>query len=369
MPLKDLPLQVGTPLPPPNTILKEFPTSPTHQQFIRKSRQTIKNILDGNDPRCLLIMGPCSIHDPSAAKEYAGELKKLDDLSDLFFIVMRTYFEKPRTALGWKGMLYDPWLNGTHDIATGIRLTRKLLLELADMGIPTASEFLEPASAFYYGDLVSWGCIGARTSASQIHRQLASGLPMPTAFKNSVDGSVDNAINGILSASHPHTFMGINAEGLLSAIHTKGNSYGHLVLRGAEQHTNYDPQSISNALEKLRKAQLPSCLLIDCSHDNSLRQHEAQISVFQSVINQRAEGNYNIRGVLLESHLHAGNQHLHSDTLKLKYGVSVTDPCLNWEKTERLVLWGHSILKRERDRVLGNDLEDSCILMKRNREQ
>lgn len=337
------------PLPSPQRLLEEFPCTSKQRQFIDTKRQEIRNILDGLDGRLLLIVGPCSIHDITAAKEYASHLRTLSkSIGDTFCIVMRVYFDKPRTVLGWKGLLNDPWLNGSHDIATGIRWTRQLLLDLAEMEIATASEFLDPAAAYYFSDLISWGCIGARTASSQVHRQLASSLPMPVAFKNSTDGNVGIAVNGIVNASKPHAFIGMDACGNSSVVRAAGNQHGHLVLRGGENRPNYDPQAISEALACLKAAELPPRLLIDCSHDNSMRQHELQATVFQSVLNQTVEGNHEIKGILLESHLNSGNQALAADQSQLKYGVSLTDPCMDWEMTKRLILWGYSLLKRER---------------------
>lgn len=351
-----------TPLPSPQDLLRELNPTSEQRSFINASRNEIKNILNGQDPRLLLIVGPCSIHDPSAAKEYALKLKELrESIADTFYVVMRVYFEKPRTKMGWKGMLHDPWLNGSQDIATGMRWTRKLLLELADMNIPSAAEFLDPSSMYYLSDLISWGCIGARTAASQTHRQMASGLPMPTGFKNSTDGNVDIAINGILSASVPHSFIGMNPQGYPSIVRTQGNQDCHLVLRGGKRKANYDPQAISHALNRLRSTtDLPLRLLIDCSHDNSKRQHKRQIPVFQSVIHQIIEGNQNIKGILLESHLNEGNQSLVADLSQLKYAVSITDPCLDWDSTEQLIRWGYAMLKRER--VIGIGREDQVAV-------
>jgi len=333
-------------LPTPNEILRSLPLSKEQSKFISNTRQTIRNILNGLDFRFLLIVGPCSIHDPLAAAEYMMRLRHLaEETRDHLFIVMRAYFEKPRTSIGWKGMLYDPWLDNSHDIASGIRLAREFLLKAASQTIPMATEFLDPASALFLGDLISWGCIGARTVSSQTHRQLASGLPMPIAFKNTPEGGVDPAIHGILNASRSHTYMGVDPEGRLSRIATAGNADGHLVLRGGENGPNYDPESLSSALQKLERAGLPQRLLVDCSHDNSLRQQDQQITVFQSVISQFLENNQCIRGVLVESHINAGNQPL-TDRTKLSYGVSLTDPCLHWEATESLIRWAHSRLKQ-----------------------
>lgn len=337
------------PLPTPQELYEELPATQAQLHFVAETRRDIQKILDGQDSRLLLIVGPCSIHDTTAAKEYATNLRNLmPAVSENFHIIMRVYFEKPRTTLGWKGILYDPWLDGSHDVATGMRWTRQLLLDLAELNVGAASEFLDPTSASYFGDLVSWGCIGARTTSSQTHRQMASGLPMPVAFKNSIDGNVETAINGILNATTPHTLIGINPQGRISTIRTPGNPHSHIVLRGAKSKPNYDPQSILHALDRLRHARLPERLLIDCSHDNSSRTADKQLSVFQSIIHQVVEGNRNIRGILLESHLNAGKQPFSADLSKLKYGVSLTDSCLNWQTTERLILWGHEMLVREK---------------------
>jgi 3-deoxy-7-phosphoheptulonate synthase len=262
---------------------------------------------------------------------------------------MRVYLEKPRTALGWKGFLYDPYLDNSNNVLDGLHLSRKLLLDIAALEIPAATEFLDPLTAPYLSDLISWGCIGARTVTSQPHRQLASSLAMPIAFKNSVDGNIDSAINGILSASIPHTYIGSQSNGTLGIVNTLGNPYGHVVLRGGKEGPNYDPQAISYTLERLHNANLPLRLLVDCSHDNSFRRHEEQPAVFQSILHQIVEGNNYIKGLLLESHLYQGNQPLNISSLK--YGVSLTDPCLDWQTTERLIKWGYHYLEKEREPI------------------
>jgi 3-deoxy-7-phosphoheptulonate synthase len=333
-------------LPSPNELKHELPITPQQVEFIDNARSQIVQILNGEDPRILLIVGPCSIHDITAAKEYAIKLRQLiDRLSHTFFILMRVYFEKPRTVLGWKGLLYDPLLDGSYDIETGLHWTRQLLLDLAELQIPAASEFLDPLSPSYFDDLISWACIGARTAESQMHRQMASGLHMPVAFKNSTEGSIEGAVNGILAAASPHSFLGVEENGRLAVKHTLGNPHGHLVLRGGKRKPNYDAHSIAFALESLQKAHLPPRLLVDCSHDNANRNHEQQVHVFQSVMAQRTEGNISIRGVSLESNLYAGSQTLSGDALMLQYGVSLTDPCLDWTTTEQLILWGHDLLE------------------------
>lgn len=335
-PLDSLHMEI---LPSPMAFKQEMPASASHLEFVQDSRRQIANILDGTDNRLLLIVGPCSIHDAKAAQEYACHLKTLaESVSKSFFIVMRTYFEKPRTALGWKGMLYDPHLDGSNDIASGIREARQLLLDLAKMGIPTATEFLDPLSPRFLSDLVSWSCIGARTTESQIHRQLASGLPMPVAFKNNTSGNVNVAIKGVLTAACPHAFFGIDDHGQVSVVRTKGNAHAHIALRGGDKTPNYDAHSIGKTIELLRKHHLPERLVVDCSHDNSNRCPEKQKEVFQSVIRQYLDGNTAIRGLALESNLFAGSQQMPLDLSRLQYAVSITDPCLDWKQTEALIL-------------------------------
>jgi len=334
-------------LPSPIELKNAYSLNAKQKAYIENTRQEISHILDGSDSRILMIVGPCSIHDIDSVKEYAHRLKSLaNEVSDCFMLIMRTYFEKPRTILGWKGFLYDPDLDNSHNVEKGLKLTRNLLLDLIQMEVPTAAEFLEPISCAYLDDLISWGCIGARTAASQTHRQMASGLSMPVAFKNTTDGNVEAAIHGILSSAHCHSYMGINQNGLVAMVHTHGNSHGHLVLRGSDQKTNYDPESISHALKKLNNVNLPLRLLIDCSHGNSKRLHEQQSQVFQSVISQIVEGNRSVKGVLLESHLNAGNQQL-INVQSLKYAVSLTDPCLDWSTTENLIRWAFHKVKNE----------------------
>lgn len=333
-------------LPSPYELKIEQPITLQQRTFVEKSRMQITKVLDKADPRILMIVGPCSIHDIQAAKEYASKLKILANMvSDTFFVVMRVYFEKPRTTFGWKGLLYDPHLDGTQSIHEGLKLTRQLLLDLADLEIPTAAEFLDPASIYYFGDLISWGCIGARTSESQTHRQMASGLPMPVAFKNSTAGNIDVAVNGVISASMPHTFIGMNEMGKISMVHTLGNPHCHIALRGGENKPNYDSASIKQVLKILQQARLPLQIIVDCSHDNSNRKHEQQSVVFRSIVHQIMEGEKNIRGIILESNLFAGNQPMSKEPSKLRYAVSLTDPCMDWAATEHLVLWGHDNLK------------------------
>jgi 3-deoxy-7-phosphoheptulonate synthase len=338
-------------IPTPYELKLELPITLKQCLFVNKTREQIIDILEHRDQRHLLIVGPCSVHDVHAALEYAKKLKQLaNEISNTFLVVMRVYFEKPRSSVGWKGLLYDPHLDGTHDIAQGLKLTRSLLLDLAEAEIPAAAEFLDPASSSYFGDLISWACIGARTSESQTHRQIASGLAMPVAFKNSTAGKIEVAINGILCASVSHKFIGMNEQGKISIIKTAGNPHCHMTLRGGEDSPNYDPNSISRALKMLHKHNLIPRILIDCSHDNSNRNYEKQSSVFQSIIHQIMEGEKNIRGMIIESNLFAGSQGIPSDLSQLRYAVSLTDACLDWESTERLILWGYEALTSENKR-------------------
>lgn len=335
-------------LPTYNELKNQFPISSSQSAFIAATKQTLEQILNGLDPRLLLIAGPCSIHDIASAKEFALHLKELAPLiSNEYFLVMRVYCEKPRTITGWKGFLYDPSLDGSMQIRKGIEQTRQLLLDLADLGVPTATEFLDPLTAFYYEDLISWGSIGARTSSSATHRQLASLLPMPIGFKNGIAGNISAAIEGVIAASHPHAFVGINEKGEKSVLRSLGNQNTHIVLRGGESGPNYDSLAVAEALNKLKQAHLPSRLIIDCSHHNSNKQHKQQIEVFQSVIQQILEGNSSIRGCMIESHLFAGSQLLASDPRQLKYGVSITDPCLDWKTTRHLLLWSAQYLSQQ----------------------
>lgn len=332
-------------LPSPLELKNQLAITPEQQTFIQESRQQIQNILDGKDSRLLLIVGPCSIHNTTAAQQFAHRLKELtSSIDNAFFPIMRVHFEKPRSSLGWKGLLYDPFLNGSNDIPTGLHWSRKLLLELASLEVPAAAEFLDPLSLNFFADLISWGCIGARTAASQIHRQLVSALPMPVSFKNSIDGNIDIAVNGVVAASAPHSFLGIDDEGLACVIHSLGNPYAHITLRGGESKPNYDQASIEHALQRLEQANLPTRLLIDCSHDNSNRQYDRQCHVFDSVIQQLVNGNRSIRGLILESNLAAGNQPISLTLDEIDPFISLTDACLDWITTESLIKKGHELI-------------------------
>lgn len=337
-----------------------FPLSLHQQSFIERSRSTIRQILDGQDPRLLMIVGPCSIHDTIAAKEFASQLKRLSlELSTHFFFVMRAYCEKARTSLGWKGLLYDPFLDGSNNLKVGLCRTRQFLLELADLEVPAATEFLDPLTAGYYEDLISWGSIGARTTSSQVHRQFASNLQMPVGIKNGTDGDLLSVVHSTLAVSHPHTYMSLSNTGQLIMTHSEGNPDTHVVLRGGRSGPNYDSQSIYEVLSHLRHAHLPQRLLIDCSHQNSGKRHDRQPAVLQTLLHYFKEGQRSIRGCLLESFLLAGHQPL-INPKDLQYGLSITDACLSWETTEHLLRWAASYLEnREMDDISSLDEQTS----------
>lgn len=331
-------------LPTPKELKTALPLLDEGQDFIARSRDTIRAILDQKDPRKLFIVGPCSIHDPHAAIEYAEKIRALQqDVGDALFLVMRCYIEKPRTQLGWRGLINDPELNGTHNMGEGIRIARSLFLKLTALKIPIATEILDPLAAEYFDDLVSWGCIGARTAESQTHRLIASGLSIPVAFKNSTDGNIKIAINGMITASKPHAFISIDDSGKLIIKKTEGNPHCHLVLRGGTKNTNYNHIAIAQANNDLKEHALAERVIVDCSHGNSEGSLDGQISAFKSVICQMAEGNHKIRGIVLESHLFGGRQEITGQALR--YGVSVTDHCLDFETTEQLIRWAHESLR------------------------
>jgi 3-deoxy-7-phosphoheptulonate synthase len=325
-------------LPSPNELIEKQGRSKSRERFIIQSRNEISEILFGNDKRLLLVVGPCSIHDIESGLEYARNFKKLSEsVKDRFLLVMRAYFEKPRTSVGWKGLILDPYLDQSSDILNGLTMARQFLSELIDMEIPTATELLDPITPQYIADLISWSAIGARTTQSQIHRQLASGLSMPLGFKNTTSGSFKAAVHAILAAQHPQTFMGISEKGRASYIITHGNPHCHIVLRGGLKQPNYDPESIQIVEEELKMNNLQPSIMIDCSHDNCAKEHQKQIAVFNSVIKQIQRGNNNIKALMLESNIHAGNQSFPQQIENLKYGVSITDPCIDWETTISLI--------------------------------
>jgi len=322
------------PLVAPRAIKREFPGSDALYEVVVGARATIRDIIAGRDDRLLAVVGPCSIHDPAAALDYARRLGALAArLTDKLFVVMRVYFEKPRTTIGWKGLINDPHLNGTHDMQTGLRLARKLLLDLARLGVPAGTELLDPITPQYLADLISWTAIGARTTESQTHREMASGLSMPVGFKNTTDGNPQAAINALESARHPHTFLGIDQDGVASVIHTEGNPDGHIVLRGGRT-PNYDAESIRRCEALLAAAGLPARILVDCSHAQTAKDFTRQPRVLADLMAQIRAGNRSILGFMLESNLEAGNQKLAGGRAGLRYGVSITDACIDWPTTE-----------------------------------
>ena len=321
----------------PQSLKSAMPVSKQALSFIENARNTISNIIQHKDHRLLIICGPCSIHDIDAAKEYAHRLKSLhDELADSLYIVMRVYFEKPRTTTGWKGLINDPNLNGTFDIDTGLHKARQLLNYLAEMKLPVASEALDPISPQYLADLISWSAIGARTTESQTHREMASGLSMPVGFKNGTDGSLSTAINALQAASSEHNFMGINQQGQVAVIKTRGNPDGHVILRGSKQ-PNYDADNISVCEKQLQSSGLNQAIMIDCSHGNSNKDYRRQPQVATDIMNQILQGNQSIIGIMLESHLQQGNQPSDQPVDKMQYGVSITDACIDWQTTEQLL--------------------------------
>lgn len=327
---------------PPAQLKSKLPISEAVNKTVVEGRDAVQKILDGVDSRMLVVVGPCSIHDEASALEYAGRLAGLSrEVSDRLFVVMRVYFEKPRTTIGWKGMIYDPNLDGSDDVELGLHQARDLLLKVNGLGLPAGTEFLDPVVPQYIDDLVAWAAIGARTTESQTHRQMASGLSMPVGFKNGTDGGLQVALDAMLSARHPHSFLGIDGGGLTSIVRTTGNPSGHVVLRGGKAGTNYDPESIAAAAAALKKAGLPAGLMVDCSHANSAKVFARQEEVWNSVVEQRLAGNRSVVAAMVESHLHEGSQALVADRSQLKYGVSVTDACVGWETTERMLRHAH----------------------------
>jgi 3-deoxy-7-phosphoheptulonate synthase len=325
-------------LPTPEEIKRAMPLNPAAEEIVFRSRATVRRILDREDPRLFVVVGPCSIHDPGAAREYATRLRGLAErVEHTMLVLMRVYFEKPRTTIGWKGLVNDPDMDDSFHIEKGIGLARELLLFLADIGLPAATEALDPIMPQYLSELVTWTAIGARTTESQTHREMASGLSTPVGFKNGTDGSLAVAINALQSARHPHHFLGITQQGQSAVFRTRGNRYGHIVLRGGGGRSNYDSVSIALCERELEAAGLPARIVVDCSHGNSNRDPGLQSLVAENVANQILEGNSSIVGLMLESNLHWGSQPIPADRSALRYGVSVTDPCIDWETTEGLL--------------------------------
>jgi len=319
----------------PDEMRKKLPITPGAAETVFTSRQIVANIIAKRDPRKFIIMGPCSIHDPISALEYAQLVKELsNEVKDKFLLIMRAYFEKPRTTVGWKGLINDPALDNSFNINEGLSIARKLLIDITSSGVPVGTESLEPISPQYIAELISWTAIGARTTESQTHRELASGLSSPVGFKNNTDGNIEVAINAIKSAGRPHHFLGIDHLGRTSIVATKGNPHCHLILRGGKERPNYDTVSVSQALDDLKKAQITDSLVIDCSHDNSFKDFNKQPDVFFECMHQILRGNSGIVGLMLESHLYEGSQSLSNN---LRYGVSITDGCISFDKTAEII--------------------------------
>ena len=332
-------------LPSPATLLAELPKTEAQAEFVTRTRREIHRLIFTDDKRFLLIVGPCSIHDLEAGRDYARRLAALArEVSERIMIVMRVYFEKPRTTVGWKGLIMDPHLDGSHDIATGLRTARSFLRDVLDLSLPTATELLDPITPQYIADLICWSAIGARTAESQTHRQMASGLSMPLGFKNGTDGSIATAINAIKAAAQPHTFLGINLDGSASAIVTRGNPDCHVVLRGGATGPNYSPAHIAQAEQLLAQAGLKKSILVDCSHDNSAKQPERQPEVLHELLGQITAGSSSLMGAMIESNLVAGSQAFPQARENLRYGVSITDACIDWPTTEKLVREIHATL-------------------------
>ncbi|AMG30090.1 3-deoxy-7-phosphoheptulonate synthase [Grimontia hollisae] len=342
--LTNIHIQDETVLITPEQLRKKLPVKKETLAFISRARQEIADIIHKKDHRLLVVCGPCSIHDTDAAIEYAKKLKVLADLlNDQIYIVMRVYFEKPRTTVGWKGLINDPNLDGSFDVEAGLHKARELLITLADMGLPLATEALDPISPQYIGDLFSWAAIGARTTESQTHREMASGLSMPIGFKNGTDGSLSTAINAMKAAASGHRFMGINKEGQVALLTTQGNPDGHVILRGGKQ-TNYDSVSVVECENEMKEAGLEASLMVDCSHANSRKDFRRQPLVAEDVFHQIREGNRSIIGLMIESNINEGNQSADLPREEMAYGVSITDACIGWQDTENLLRRAHDEL-------------------------
>lgn len=335
---EDLNIESIEALMTPEQLKADLPLQGEALASVRDARQAIFNILDRKDPRVFVVVGPCSIHDPKAAIDYAKRLKVLaDEVKDTVYLVMRVYFEKPRTSVGWKGLINDPFMDDTFQIEEGLRLGRKLLLDIVGMGLPASTEALDPISPQYLQDLISWSAIGARTTESQTHREMSSGLSSAVGFKNGTDGGLTVAVNAMQSVSHPHRFLGISKEGQVAVVKTKGNPYAHVVLRGGNAGPNYDSVHVAQAEDELRKGGVNTNIMIDCSHANSNKDPSIQSLVLKDVTHQILEGNQSIIGVMLESNINFGNQKIPKDLSELQYGVSVTDACIDWAETERSI--------------------------------
>jgi 3-deoxy-7-phosphoheptulonate synthase len=330
----------------PDKLKLDIPLTESAAKTIENGRSVINNILDRKDHRLFIVVGPCSIHDVKAAKEYAEKLKHLaEEVSETMVLVMRVYFEKPRTTVGWKGLVNDPHLDDSFQIEEGLHIGRQLLMDIAEIGLPTATEALDPISPQYLHDTISWSAIGARTTESQTHREMSSGLSVAIGFKNGTDGGLDVATNALKSVAHPHRFLGINREGQVAIIRTKGNEHSHIVLRGGGGKTNFDSVNIALCEQQLEKTGLAKNIMVDCSHANSSKDANLQPLVVQDVAHQILDGNKSIIGLMIESNLNFGNQSIPKDLSELKYGVSVTDACIDWETTENTLKDMHNKLK------------------------
>ena len=339
-PVRDVNVVSTEQLISPVELVRQVPVSAAAEKTVLEGREQIRRILSGEDDRMMMVVGPCSIHDDKAAVDYASRILELrKELEDKLLIVMRVYFEKPRTTVGWKGLIYDPHLDDTFDIDEGLRVARRLMHSIAEMGVYTGTEFLDPIVPQYLADLVCWATIGARTTESQTHRQMASGLSMPVGFKNGTDGNPQTAVDAMISAESPHAFLGIDHFGQTSVIHTNGNPNGHMVLRGGRFGPNYAQEYVSEAQGLLSDAGVRTDLLVDCSHGNSNKDHNLQPVAFRDVVSQRADGNNHIIGCMLESNINPGAQKLSGSLDTLQYGVSVTDACLGWKETAELLRW------------------------------
>ncbi|WP_409522550.1 3-deoxy-7-phosphoheptulonate synthase [Nitrincola sp. MINF-07-Sa-05] len=344
--VEDLNIESNVPIITPETLKDKLPITELAANTVMHGRQTIKDILDRKDKRLMVVIGPCSIHDTEAALEYGRRLKALsEEVKDSLYLVMRVYFEKPRTTVGWKGLINDPHMNDSFDIEEGLHIARKLLLDLSEMGLPLATEALDPISPQYIQDLISWSAIGARTTESQTHREMSSGLSCAVGFKNGTDGGLTVAINAMQSVSHPHSFLGIDGDGQVSIVRTRGNQYGHVVLRGGNGKPNYDSVSVKLCEQAMDKAGLINNIMIDCSHANSSKDPALQPLVAENAANQILEGNKSIIGLMIESNLEWGNQNIPENLAELKYGVSVTDACIDWKSTEESLRAMHHKLK------------------------
>ena len=342
---QDVHIESITSLITPIALVNEYPVSPEVEHTVVSGREQVRDILSGEDTRLMMVVGPCSIHNEESALEYAHRLSTLSQkLSDRMLIVMRVYFEKPRTTIGWKGLIYDPHLDGTLDVETGLRRARALLLKIGEMGMYAGTEFLDPIVPQYLAGLVTWSTIGARTTESQTHRQMASGLSMPVGFKNGTDGNAQIAVDAMVSARSPQGFLGLDHYGLTALVRTTGNPDGHLVLRGGNGGPNFGAEAIAQAKAQLAASGVRSQLLVDCSHGNSYKDHAKQAGALKDVVEQRVAGNTDIIGFMVESNLTQGNQKLGDDPSQLEYGVSITDACIGWEETEELLTWTYGKL-------------------------